>query len=524
MKVLSVILFIGGWTQVSASLPSAEAADAQRSASCDLTYRLPGDIAIALPVEQTLRAQYEFDTLSWKTFIALNSPGVESAPNRLGDNPTQWQQWASTVDLISCQNNPALCGCLNGRCTPVDRYYPAECQSIDGYWQYRVLGQISKIDDSFLEADRGELSNHPVIDENGKFIRYEILVNPVTYEYVTSNGLYNRTGLSALQTPVNFPCGSVEALSGDPNDPGLGSFVIKNAWMELDPERPLDQFKAGYFHTEDMMVYTPADRNLSGIASCEVKTMALVGMHIAHKTNKQPTWIWSTFEHRWNAPDCTRLPPEGDQAGSGPSTACPANVPHSYNFYPQHCSEDGELTMRCQSCNLVPVSNSPDPQRLCTSADVSGHPDNTGWCLDLPPAAERGVAKLCRQVPVAEHYPTADALNQACAAALGNRSVWSNYQLISTQWLNQGFASCQSSGPLGGLRPDLYPQIDLAPAGAEPQPRPYLANTSMESYGRSNCTGCHKAAAVVPSSDSISTDMMYWLQLEAFSVDSAGAD
>lgn len=56
--------------------------------------------------------------------------------------------------------------------------------------------------------------------------------------------------------------------------------------------------------------------------------------------------------------------------------------------------------------------------------------------------------------------------------------------------------------------------------GAEPQPRPYLANTSMESYGRSNCIGCHKAATIMMDpSTSLSTDMMYWLQLEAFTFD-----
>ncbi|MBK1647497.1 hypothetical protein CKO36_02535 [Rhabdochromatium marinum] len=59
---------------------------------------------------------------------------------------------------------------------------------------------------------------------------------------------------------------------------------------------------------------------------------------------------------------------------------------------------------------------------------------------------------------------------------------------------------------MGGLRPNIMPQIKLAAAGAEPQMRPYLGNTSMESYGRSNCTGCHKAAAVTPADTSFSTD------------------
>jgi hypothetical protein len=42
---------------------------------------------------------------------------------------------------------------------------------------------------------------------------------------------------------------------------------------------------------------------------------------------------------------------------------------------------------------------------------------------------------------------------------------------------------------------------------------PYLANTTMESYERSVCMGCHQGAAV-PAGNKVSTDLMYFLQLE----------
>ena len=42
---------------------------------------------------------------------------------------------------------------------------------------------------------------------------------------------------------------------------------------------------------------------------------------------------------------------------------------------------------------------------------------------------------------------------------------------------------------------------------------PYLANTTMESYERSVCMGCHDGAAV-PGGNKVSTDLMYFLQLE----------
>jgi len=47
---------------------------------------------------------------------------------------------------------------------------------------------------------------------------------------------------------------------------------------------------------------------------------------------------------------------------------------------------------------------------------------------------------------------------------------------------------------------------------------PYLANTSMESYERSVCMGCHQQALTIntsgTSTTTVSTDLMYFLQLE----------
>lgn len=497
---------------------SAFAADAT-SASCDLGYELPADISLWLPTSRPAEAQGEFDQLSWNTFLALNAPRVGAKPSLLGDNPTQWDRWSSTVDLIQCQNDPSDCFCAEGQCGSGDQYYPPACQAIPDFQNYRVLAQLSKIDDSFLEAGRGELSNHPVIDANGKFVRYEILLNPVAYDFVTDNRLYNKAGLSSLRQPIIFPCGDFTYQGGDPADPRMGAMVLKAAWMEYEDQSRATPFALGPYHTEEMLVFSPADRSVTGVASCEIKTMALIGMHIAHKTVRQPGWIWSTFEHRMNAPECTSLPPQGDQEGSGPNINCPTSVDRGYNLFAEECSDGAAGSAACQSCNQVPVSNSPDPQQVCTSSELSGgSSDNTGWCLDLPPAAEQGKSKLCRQVPLSVGYPTAHALNQSCAAQLGRQSVWSNYQLISTQWINQGSMTCQNGvAAPGRSREAILPQVFLLANGSEPQLRPYLANSSMESYGRSNCIGCHIQAAIKNAVNTkLSTDLMYWLQLEAF--------
>jgi len=492
--------------------PAAVAAEPPAAMSCPLKYNLPGDVDVTLPIDNSHGA---FDEYSWQTFLALSAPGVGKRVSLTGDNKTQWRKWSSTVDVIQCARDPQSCVCRSGNCMAYGaRYYPEECTAVRGYKRYRVLDQLSKIDDSFLQAGHGALSNSPLVDANGNFVRYEILVSPVAHSYVTKNQYYDASVLDGLTKDLKFPCGRESYTGGKPTSRRSGSYIVKNAWMQL----PNDARGIGFydpdlvkqFHTEELLVYTPAYRNKSGVATCEKRLMALVGQHIAHKTVKQPKWTWSTFEHANNAPNCKGLPPAGNQDGSGPNTSCPASVKKDYNFYPQECSADGSDPDACQTCNATPVSN----RKGCKNPSVKG---DTSWCLDKPPAKVAGTSMLCRQVKVSKYYETAHLMNNACAASLGNKSVWSNYHLIGTQWYNEASTSCSTDNKV--TRSLEKPQVPVPGAGGKTVP--YLANTSMESDVRSNCMGCHADAVV--GTKSVSTDFMYWIQLEAGSTESAAA-
>lgn len=476
-------------------------AQAQSSLLCGLRYNLPGDVNANLPASHV---QGTFDRYSWDTFLALNAPSVGARVSRFGDNVTQWSRWSSTDDLIQCQLDSGNCECPNGNCeTSGARYYPEECRSIPNFERYRVLGEVAKVDDLFLEAENKGLSNDPVIDSRGRFLRYEIMVSPATYDFVIENEYYDDEVLEGLTQSITFPCGELSYRGGNPADPRSGAIVLKNAWMELGNRNPRR------YHTEVLLVYTPSYRNSTGTATCERKKMALVGMHAARKTVKQPNWTWSTFEHRLNAPDCAGLPPAGTGSGTTPNTACPANVRQDYNFYPKTCSARSRNADACQACNVVPVSNAPG----CDNPDVEG---DVSWCLDQPPAAQQGMSRLCRQVPVARNHPTAAFLNGICGGFIGPFSVWSNYQLISTQWYNIASSQCQTLDAAD--RTLIEPQVNIASPSSST--RPYLGNTSMESYSRSDCMGCHANATVNGVKDAPSTDMMYFLWLE---VDAGGS-
>ena len=476
---------------------------------CELTYELPADIGGAL----ANATQDTFDELSWKSFLALAAPSVGGQASTTGDNKAQWESWSSTADLLD--QGPVDVG------APGTRFYPPTCLANypDTHMAYRVLDQVGKVDDSFQEAQSEGLSKGPVIDRNGRFLRYEILISPATYADVVAKG-YNVAALSAAKTDdFNVICGKGDYTGGDPANPDMGALQIKLAWMDITglDAATVDPSK---FHVEQLLAYTPAWRNkpdgdVAQTDSCELRTMALVGVHIAHKTTSQPAWVWSTFEHVDNAPLCSDAPT------FKPSAGCPASVDKEWNFYGTQCSDDAAA---CKACNEIPTSN--DPDGVCKNDTVD---NDTGWCVNQPPATMAGTSKLCRQVPFGEDgYTEAGLWNDACQAALGTESAWSNYMLISTQWYAHDFGGTDCKN----VSKQLFAwdasktkwTNNASKANMVPQPTwtggaSVLGNTAMESYEKSNCVGCHAKSTyggnLTAETDTYpSTDFMYWLKLE----------
>jgi len=541
---------------------------------CSLDYILPGDIGPSIPDQAT---DGDFMQFAWRTFLALQAPEPGGQLSTDGDNTPQWSNWSSTSDLLN-RREPGVSG---------SRYYPPICRFVPEYENYRVLQQVGKIDDSFLEAADGTLSADPVLDRNGNFLRFEIMLSPALYDEVIDEKLYDRRRLNARIENVNLVCGEADYTAGNPADSRIGAMVLKAAWMDASQ---FSQAEKAKYHTESLLVFSPSYANATGFPSCEVVDMALVGLHVARKTTQQPNWTWATWEHVDNAPDCTKQMPNG--RGGPINSACPMSPSQDYNFFSQSC-QDESVEGPCQSCNVAPANNttkradcvnpfslgtcSDDPSIQCTTnkecrSASAGTCVDEGWCLDLPPKEISGKSRLCRQVPVESgvcsgnpgilcasdsecsaqgagtcesNYPMANAWNAACWQAIdaaGNgRSVWANYGLLGIQWVAQKFSGCENVQdvvfpPGQNIQYSIIEQlVHLAGDGTKPDAdRPVLANTAMESYERSNCTGCHAKSGLqgICSTDAnqtctidfecpdeglcnqVATDFMYWLKLE----------
>ena len=371
--------------------------------------------------------QEAFDFNSWLTFVALNEPSDATSS---GDQPSVWESWQDIFSLML----------PDGSAPPPFGQSVAAPSICDNAGAGHVLQMISKTTVTPTLAVSGQpLRTGPLIDQNGHYVRYQILVNRPMYNYIVQNHLYSKAGQQQFTDSIAFPEGAVTA--GDTGT--VGAIVVKAAWKVLDPKDPNDN--PAHFHVTHARVYTPAAEGVP--ASCHSALMGLVGLHIVHKTDTEPQWIWSTFEHVDNAPT------EAEVA------SLPADA--HFNFYKAGCS--------VKDC--PPNKQPPQP-----------------WNPSVEPFPNGFHSQIVRATQYDDFaVQSAENWNAQFQAALPN-AVWKNYKLVTTQWPT-----------------DAGNKID--PNG---KPFPvYAANTTMETYVQGNvpmasssCMACHGNATSMSGKDS----------------------
>ena len=398
---------------------------------------IPGDAQFGpLPPDATneqklLAIQGDFDIYSWNTFIALNwppGPDGKGDPKKTigqnGDNDTVWEQYRNVANIfLPGGAKPSYNG-------PVS--VPTQCKA--SYKPgMKIVSQVGKTPTVLTEFSQ-PFNTGPLIDQNGNYTRYEILVNKPMFDYILQNTLYSKAGQKVFSGAVKFPCGVL-------NGPE-GAIMVKAAWKAIDPA---DKAR---FHTQTVLVYNPASQNPKYAASCSTKLMGLVGFHVGHKTNSASQWLWSTFEHVDNAPT------EADVA-SGKLKA-------KYNYYNPQCS--------AANCPPNQVPPRPwDPTKVSSfHSQVVRMNMFKGNEFAFTSAAQRN----------------ADALK--LLLGVSSSSVWQNYELISTMWpTNTGQCQASPGDPLGTPAPTF-----LANTTLETYIQGMVPNVS------SNCIECHNNATM----------------------------
>lgn len=403
-----------------------------------------------------------FMQFSWQDFLALSWPPLPIDPNNTtsqargvpdgsqlpgqsGDNPTVWEQDQPNWYLFQPNNPPPVA--VNGNSYGAWNQY-ATLPSACGPQKTpppRILSSLSKFD---AMPGVSQAFSAPIIDQNGYYARYEIVLDYPAFNYVNSNQFYLLSSVTnfASNNPGGF---SFPVQSG--NIPG--ATFIKASWKTLSAA----EINSGRFHTAQAFLFTPAASGLNPTCAGPV-TVGLVGLHIVHKTTDFGNYIWETFEQVDNTP--------ADPSNPGPTP------PQGWSFYNPSSSTTPNTMPNCPNGN--PISSSCDFQP--TSSHLN---DKTG-----------GPTQIVRLNPIPKS-PNQQALSQINSAmqsalkAINPNSVWQYYELVDAQWQTtsppQTCANATSFFPTGS-----------APSG-------FVANATMETYHQagssgSSCMTCHKGA------------------------------
>lgn len=444
----------------------------------ELSPKIPYDVNVAevrkLDKEGKIQdAQRLFDIVSWQAFIALNwpidaqgkpLPSVAGPPN----GPRLADLWINSDQVFK------------PRGAPPDAW-PSSTQKIR-LWRDQVTSKHrrpSTVVNESLQAFSG-----PLVDQNGRWVKYQVLLNQVEYDYIVKNVLYNLEGQEAFSKRYNDddPANVINEVLFPINKGTTqhGAIEVKFAWKVMGPGDVKSRFlrrqaevldpDTGKFHTEEV---------------------GLVGMHIAMRTESSPTWIWSTFEQVDNVKVA--------------SSVGPAPYPAKPNFY-------NPALVGAAVNTLPPLNAILDAKTGLPTTDF----DHTKMTpTTWKESATRTPVQVTRVIPLDQ--PTQD-LNAEVQAILGaNNSVLRYYELIGTQWPVHPNAPAFASG--AGSAPESI--IYKMPGNVIPV---FLVNTTMETFfqkgiqpagpleqddrlapgsppidctpvfGTESCTGCHFSA------------------------------
>ena len=244
---------------------------------------------------------------------------------------------------------------------------------------------------------------------------YDQNSNVVFYDVRFSSGMCD---INNIKTQQNFPGGTTE---------------LKTAWKVMGKNDDLSQFIT-------MQAQIGKDSKST--------TLGMIGFHIAIATPDHPEFVWATFEHDTNVPDC--VSPSSVTGWSFTSTACATALKNNDKSGIKNC----------------------DFNDATAQTSITGDP--TEICRDFPYGSAPGDLKYD------ENVGDITSLNANVQPFLkGSFAVLSNYFNVGALWVSDPTQSSALSNQRGSLR--------LANSVMETD----FQNVNLNAGFISNCFGCH---------------------------------
>ena len=460
------LLAVTSLSSVSQALPPSEQGLAEKSLPPVATYPsplspdLPYDVDIPklralsntpakaappynIPDDNVPSAQRLFDIFAWQSFIALNWPALpDGEPDRAktpadATSPRVWERFVEVSEVFR-ENGAA------------PRTWK---EAVEASWKNRTLwmsgmgvgqppDEVDKpgalhppILDESLQAFTG-----PMVDQEGKWVRYQVALNQVEFDYLVQNKLYNQEGQAAFtaENKIEFPSNT--------GTTKRGAMEVKMAWKQLSPKDDRSRF------------FVRHARVIALNKSTFEADFGLVGMHISVRTASSPTWVWATFEQVDNT---TVDDLERNTMGKPlrPNFFNPDNPVKPVNILP---AKNADFVNQYN-----PLTGKDDGPAVATSWNEATTTDPTQTLMVLP-------------IPKATNH-----LNEQVRGLLKSMgSVFQYYELIGTQWPVQpsfpAFPSGVATQPDGRLLPSS-PESILFKVPGKVVPV-HLVNTTMETF------------------------------------------
>lgn len=261
-------------------------------------------------------------------------------------------------------------------------------------------------------------------------------VLPVEIDQATGSPLYDQNGNVVLYYVLYSPneCQATQA-GFLPN-----TIEIKTSWRVLSSNDP---------------AYYTMTATIAGFPNNPV-TLGLVGFHLVINTQLHPEFVWATFEHVNNAPNCTN--PQAPPAAG-------------WSFLSAACA----TCLQQNGVNGCPQCNFNNPPATPTPPGITGPPSQV--CRVYSDGTDPGLVTNGNNNDTNRF--NIDTLNSQIAGFFAQlpsnnpMAVFKNYTLVSGLWTNGGVPSGGTDVQRGSLE---------------------AANTTMETFFQQpnqNCFSCH---------------------------------
>lgn len=362
----------------------------------------------------------------WITNPSLPTEVKKSEDNGTSSNFCDFYQFSTQTYLYlmsPSSSNPAL------RNFQVDSNYPLlefnsdgspanSCNSVQDGRTMRTALQKSISPIGTGQAGGGA----SIYDQNGNVVYYDVRFNKSLCNLTSSATEMARANI------INFPSGTTE---------------LKFAWKVLSSS----EAQSNSFVT--------VQQNTGS----QVQTLGLVGMHIAVATDDHPEFVWATYEHNTNTPNCDAQGAQSDTNWSFADKSCTATLPAS-----------GASNDACKF-NQPTVKNGP----------ATGTPTNI--CAVYPFGTASGDLKAGENLAnIASQNESVYQNLKMVGSGAQSMQVLNNYFNVGAIWLSD---TNKNSGGIGV--PNERGSLRLANTVAETDFQHVNLNNSFSS----NCFGCH---------------------------------